>query len=55
MRTAIKQDLSTDLELLHYDILDVLGIKPNATSHPDIGSLKIVIEEVWKKCLKNSF
>ena len=45
MRTVIKQDLSSDLNLLHYVIWGVLKNKPNATSHPNIGLFK----EEWNK------
>ena len=42
VRTVIKEDLSLDLNLIDYAILDVLERK---TSHPLIGSLKTAIEE----------
>ena len=48
-RTAIKQDLSPDLNPLDYTIWDVLEDKTNATSHPNIGSFKTAIEEEWNK------
>ena len=49
VRTAIKQDLSPDLNPLDYAIRDILENKINATSHPNIGSLKTAIEEEWNK------
>ena len=49
LRTAIKQDLSPGLNSLHYTIWGVLENKTNATSHPNIGLLKISIEEEWNK------
>ena len=45
VRTAIKQNLSPDLNPLDYIIWGVLENKVNATSHPNIGSLKTAIEE----------
>ena len=45
VRTAIKQDLSPDLNPLDYAIRSVLENKTNATAHPNIGSLKTVFEE----------
>ena len=45
VRTAIKQDSSSDHYLLDYAIWGDLENKTNATSHPNIGSLKIVVEE----------
>ena len=47
--TAIKQDLSPDLNTFDYVIRGVLENKTNATSHPNIGSLKTAIEEEWNK------
>ena len=44
MRTAIKQDLSRDLNPLDYTIWGILENKTHATSHSDIGSLKTAIE-----------
>ena len=41
VRTAIKQNLSPDLNLLDYIIWEN---KTNATCHPDIGSFKTDIE-----------
>ncbi len=49
MRTAIKQDLSPDHNPLDYAQWGILKKKTNATSHPNIGSLKIAIEEEWNK------
>ena len=40
---------SPDPNLLDYAIWDILENKTNATSHPNIGSLKTAIEEEWKK------
>ena len=44
VRTAIKLDLIPDLNPLDYAISGVLENKTNATSHPNIGSLKTDIE-----------
>ena len=49
LRTAIKQDLSPDLNPLDYVILGVLENKTNATSHPNIGFIITAINEEWKK------
>ena len=49
VRTAIKQDLSPDLNPIDYAIFGVLEKKTNASSHPNIGSLKTAIEEEWNK------
>ena len=49
VRTVIKPDLSPDLNPLDYTIWGVLENKTNATSYPNIGSLKTVIEEEWNK------
>ena len=49
VRTSIKQDLSPNLNPLGYAIWGVLENKSNATSHSNINSFKIVIEEEWKK------
>ena len=49
VRTAIKQDLSPDLKPLDYIIWGILENETNATSHPNIGSLKNAIEEEWNK------
>ena len=46
-RKAIKQDPSPDRNPFDYAILGVLENKTNATSHPNIGSLKTAIEEEW--------
>ena len=40
---------SPDLNLLDYALCDVLGNKTKATSHSNIGLLKIAIKEEWKK------
>ena len=53
VRTAIKQDLSPDS--LDYTIWGVLENKTNATSHPNMGSLKAAIEEEWNKMTKEFF
>ena len=45
MRIAIKQDLSPNLNPLHYAIEN----NTNITSHPNFGSLKSAIEEEWDK------
>ena len=45
VRTAIKQDLSPNLKPLDYAIWGILGKKTDATSHPNIGSLKTTFEE----------
>ena len=52
MRTAIKQNLSTDLNTLDYAIWRVLENKTIATSHSNIVSLKTAIEEEWNKISK---
>ena len=49
VRTTLKQHLSPNLDPLDYVIRGVLENKTNATSHPNIGSLKNVIEEEWNK------
>ena len=49
VRTAIKQDFSTDLNSLHFEIRGVLESKTNATSFPNTGSLKTVIEDECHK------
>ena len=49
VRTAIKQDLSQDHNLLDYALWGILENKTNATSHPNIGSLTTAFEEVWNK------
>ena len=47
--TAIKQDLSPNLNPLDYAIWDILENKTNVNSHQNIGSFKTVIEEEWNK------
>ena len=49
MRTAIKQDLRPDFNPFDYAIWDILANKRNATSDPNISSLKTAIEEEWNK------
>ena len=49
IRTAIKQDLSSDLNILDDTIWGVLENKTNAIYHPNIDSLKTAIEEEWNK------
>ena len=49
VRTAIKQDLSPDLNPFDYAIWGVLENKTNPTSHRNIGSLKIALEVEWNK------
>ena len=49
VKTAIKQDLSLDLNPLDYAIWDILENKTNVTSHPNIDSLKTAIEKEWNK------
>ena len=50
VRKVIKQDLSLDVNPLDYAIWCVLEkTKQNATSHSNIGSLKIAIKEEWNK------
>ena len=46
-RTAIKQDLSQDLNPFDYAIWRILENKTNATSHLNIDSLKNTIVEEW--------
>ena len=53
--TAIKQDLSPVVNPLDYAIYGILENKTNATSHPNIGSLKIAIEEEWNKMSEEFF
>ena len=55
VRTAVKQDLSPDLNHLDYTIWGILENKTNATSHPNIGSLKTTIEEEWNKMSEEFF
>ena len=40
---------SQNLNNLHYTIWNFLENKTNATSHPNIGSLKTSIEKEWNK------
>ena len=49
LKVCKKQDLSPDLDPLNYVIWGVLENKTNANFYPNIGSLKIVIEEEWNK------
>ena len=49
VKTAIKEDLSSDRNLLDYAIWGVLETKTNPTSLPNIGSLETGIEEEWNK------
>ena len=56
VKTAIKEDLRPDLKPLDYTIRGVLENKTNATSQPNIGSLKTAIKEEWNKiCEENYF
>ena len=48
-KTAIKQNLRPDHNPLDYAIWDVLENKTNATSQPNIDSLKTAIEGEWNK------
>ena len=43
VRTAIKQDLSTDHNTLVSVVCGALENRTNATSHPNIGSLKTAL------------
>ena len=52
VRTAIKQDLSPDLNPLDYATWGILENKTNATSYPNIGLLKTAIEKEWHKTPK---
>ena len=54
VRTAIRQDLSPDLNPLDSTIWGVLENKTNATSLSNIGSLKTAIEEEWNKMCEES-
>ena len=47
--SAIKENLNPDLNPLDYATWDALENKTNATSHPNIGSLKIYMAEEWNK------
>ena len=49
VRTAIKQDLSPDLNSPDYALWGILENKTNATTHPNIGLLKTAIEEELNK------
>ena len=49
VRTAIKQDLSPDLNPLDYAIWVVLENRTKATFYPSIDSLKTAIEKEWNK------
>ena len=49
MGTAINQDSSAELNPLYYAMWGVLENKANATSHPNIGSLKTAIEEEYNE------
>ena len=53
VRTAIKQDLSPDLDPLDYALWVVLENKSNATTI--IGSLETTIEEEWNKMSEEFF
>ena len=53
--TAIKQDLSPNLNTLDYTIRGVLENKTNETSYPNIGLLKTAIEEEWNKMSEEFF
>ena len=48
-RTAIRQNLSRNLNLLDYAIWSVLENKTNLISHPNTSLLKTAIEEKWIK------
>ena len=45
VKASIKQNLSPDLNPHDYAVWGVLENKTNATSHPNISSLKTAIEE----------
>ena len=49
MKIVIKQDLCPDFKPFDYAIWGVLESEKNATSHPNFGSLRRVIEEEWNK------
>ena len=49
VRTANKQDLSSDFNPLDYVKWDVLENKTIAASHPNIGSLTTATEKEWNK------
>ena len=47
IRASLWSSSSSELNLLEYTICGVLENKTNATSHPNIGSIKTAIEEEW--------
>ena len=49
VRTAIKQDIGTDLSSLDYAIGGVSENKTNATSYPNIGLFKTAVEAEWNE------
>ena len=49
METAIKQDISPDINPLDYTIWGVLENRTNATPHPNIDSLTAAIEDEWNQ------
>ena len=49
VRVAIKRELSPDLTPLDYALWCFLENKTNATSQPNIGLLRIAMEEEWNK------
>ena len=49
VRTAMKEDLSPQLNPLENTTWGVLENKTNATSHPNIDSLMNAIEDEWNK------
>ena len=55
VRSAIKQDLSPDLNSLDYTTWCILENNTNATSLLSIGLLKTALRGNWIKCLKNFF
>ena len=55
VRTAIKQDLSPDLNLFDYAIWSVLENKINEFSHANIGSLKTALEKESNKMSEEIF
>ena len=52
MKTAIKQALSPDLNPLDYAMWGILETKTNATSYPNVDSLKTAIKEEWNRMAK---
>ena len=48
-RTEIKQDSSPDFKTLDLRYMGRFRKQTNATFHPNIGSLKIAVEEEWNK------